>query len=201
MPGDKASRKTATAERRSRAARSGKAARAAKPRQSIDMSPLTGLIGYMLRRAQLAVFQDFFRTFAALDIRPAQYSVLTIIERNPGLKQSQVSAALGIKRTNFVALFDTLERRGLAERRPAATDRRSHALHLTPAGAALTRKLRQLNAEHEQRFIDRIGEDGRQQLLTLLTRIAEGVEAETDDDAPVKRGRSSRPLPAGWAAT
>src|SRR5947207_4990676 len=114
----------------------------------VDLGPLPGLIGYALRRAQVVVFQDFFRTFATFDIRPAQLAVLIVIERNPGLKQSQVCAALGIKRTNFVGLLDSLQRRGLAERRPAAQDRRSHALHLTADGVALLRKLKPLMKMH-----------------------------------------------------
>ena len=75
-------------------------------RRTIDLGPLPELIGYVLRRAQLAVFQDFFAAFAPFDIRPAQFSVLTIIERNPGLTQTHVAAALGIKRTNFVGLLE-----------------------------------------------------------------------------------------------
>ena len=88
-------------------------------RPDIDLGPLPELIGYVLRRAQLVVFQDFFAAFAPFDIRPAQFSVLTVIERNPGLTQSQVAEALGIKRTNFVGMLDELEKRGLAERRQA----------------------------------------------------------------------------------
>ena len=90
----------------------------------------------MLRRAQLVVFQDFFAAFAPFDIRPAQFAVLTVIERNPGLTQSQVADALGIKRTNFVGMLDALEARGLAERRQTARDKRSYALYLTAEGAA-----------------------------------------------------------------
>jgi hypothetical protein len=55
----------------------------AKPK--IDLGPLPGLIGYVLRRAQLVVFQDFFAAFAPFDIRPAQFALLTVIARNPGL--------------------------------------------------------------------------------------------------------------------
>ena len=94
---------------------------------NIDLGPLPELIGYVLRRAQLVVFQDFFNAFAPFEISPAQFSVLIVIERNPGLTQSQVAAALGIKRTNFVGLLDELERRLLAERRQAARDKRSSA--------------------------------------------------------------------------
>src|SRR5215212_4699723 len=103
----------------------------------LDLGPLPDLIGYVLRRAQLVVFQDFFNAFAPFDISPAQFSVLTVIERNPGLTQTQVAAALGIKRTNFVGLLNELEKRVLAERRQVSGDKRSYAVYLTADGAAL----------------------------------------------------------------
>jgi DNA-binding MarR family transcriptional regulator len=140
----------------------------------IDLGPLPDLIGYVLRRAQLVVFQDFFAAFAPFDISPAQFSVLTVIERNPGLTQTQVAAALGIKRTNFVGLLDELEQRTLAERRPVSGDKRSYALYLTAEGAALMRKLRPVLKAHEGRMVAKVGEAGRDQLLALLHDIADG---------------------------
>lgn len=157
--------------------------RAAEP---VDLGALPNLVGYMLRRAQLAVFQDFWRGYEAFDIRPAQYAVLMIIERNPGLRQSQVSAALNIKRANLVALLDSLEHRGLAKRVPVATDRRSYALHLTDEGAALMKKLAEANAAHEQRISAKIGEDGRKELLRLLHGVLDAVgspPAEEEEDS------------------
>lgn len=149
----------------------------------VDYGGLPQSSGYMLRRAQLAAFQHFMRAFAEVDIRPAQFAVLTIIERNPGLKQSQVSAALGIKRTNLVALLDALEDRGLAKRAPVAADRRSYALHLTEAGTALMKRLREIDAAHEAHLIAAIGEDGRDKLLELLRGILEAAgPAPVDDD-------------------
>jgi DNA-binding MarR family transcriptional regulator len=139
----------------------------------IDLGPLPYHVGYMMRRAWLAWFQDFLRTFADVAIRPAQYGVLMIIELNPGLKQADVSAALGIKRTNLVALLDGLEERGFARREAAAGDRRSYALYLTSKGTALLQRLRELDALHESRMIARIGEDGRMQLLSLLAAVRE----------------------------
>jgi DNA-binding MarR family transcriptional regulator len=139
----------------------------------VEIGALTSLIGYMLRRAQIAVFQDVFRAFAEVGIRPAQFSVLTVIAHNPGRTQSQVAAALGIKRTNFVALIDSLERRGLAERRPAPTDRRSHALHLTETGRATVRRLNRMVEKLEAGMIRRIGRNRRAVLLDLLTRLSE----------------------------
>src|SRR5215470_16657850 len=157
----------------------------------LDLGPLPELIGYVLRRAQLVVFQDFFHAFAPFNISPAQFSVLTVIERNPGLTQSQVAAALGIKRTNFVGLLDELERRGLAERRQAARDKRSYALYLTADGAVLMRKLRPVLKAHETRMVARIGEAGRDRLVELLRDIVDGRDANGVKGA--KASRSPRP--------
>jgi DNA-binding MarR family transcriptional regulator len=156
----------------------------------IDLGPLPELIGYVLRRAQIVVFQDFFATFATLDIRPAQFAVLTVIERNPGLTQSQVAAALGIKRTNFVGMLDELEARALAERRQIARDKRSYALYLTADGLTLMRKLKPVLKAHETRLVAKLGEEGRDRLIALLHALADGDSAARK--APVKPSKASR---------
>jgi DNA-binding MarR family transcriptional regulator len=166
-------------------------------KSDLDLGPLPELIGYVLRRAQLVVFQDFFNAFAPFDISPAQFSVLTVIERNPGLTQSQVAEALGIKRTNFVGLLDELERRALAERRQAARDKRSYALYLTTEGAALMRKLKPVLKAHESRMIARVGAEGRDRLVALLHEIARGPNGTRR----VKGSKASRSPRPGSAAT
>src|SRR5262249_18812616 len=65
--------------------------------QGADLGRLVGHLGYFVRRAQLWIFQDFIRTLAKVDIRPAQYSVLLLIEANPGLSQSTLAQTLGIE--------------------------------------------------------------------------------------------------------
>jgi len=167
-----------------------------KKKTQIDLGPLPELIGYVLRRAQLAVFQDFFVAFAPFDIRPAQFSVLTVIERNPGLTQSRVAEALGIKRTNFVGMLNELEQRGLAERRQAR-DKRSYALYLTTEGASLMRKLKPVLKAHETRMVAKVGEDGRDTLIALLRVIAGGRER----GARVRNAKASRAPRPGSAAT
>ena len=62
-----------------------------------------------MRRFQIWIFQDFIRTLAAADIRPTQYSVLTVIGANPGLSQMAVAQRLGIERARLVHLLDSLE--------------------------------------------------------------------------------------------
>ena len=48
-------------------------------RKPIDVGPLARMVGYALRRAQLAVFDEFMAAFAELGLRPAQYAVLVLL--------------------------------------------------------------------------------------------------------------------------
>ncbi len=141
-------------------------------RSSIDYGPLESSIGYRLRRAQLAIFDDVIRIFDDVGLRPGSFSVLLIVGRNPGLKQSEVCGALGIQRTNFVGLIDTLESRGLVVRKAAANDRRSNALHLTDAGRKLISRASGLQRQHEATLAKRLGPGGREKLLNLLEQLA-----------------------------
>ena len=137
----------------------------------INLGHLPNLVGYALRRAQIAVFRDFLKAFSKLDIRPIQYGVLTVIELNPGLKQQEVCRALGIRRANFVTLLNDLERRGLAQRGPSASDQRANALYLTAKGTALMRELRKINKVHEDRIAARLSQEKRSLLIQLLDQI------------------------------
>lgn len=138
----------------------------------IDLSALVDVVGYQLRRAQLAVFDDFIRSFAEHNIRPSQYGVLTAIDRNPGSSQAAIAQSLGIKRSNFVKLIDEFERRKLVVRRQVAADRRANALYLTGAGQAAIEQFHAIRAAHEARIDALIGSPQERRLfLEQLTRL------------------------------
>ena len=139
-------------------------------RGPLDLGILPGLLGYRMRRAQLALYQDFLAASEPFALRQTQFAVLEILERNPGAAPSAVSSALGIKRTNFVPLFDELARRGLAERRADPSDRRARGLFLTKAGAALVARARAAILGQEARLAARLGADDAATLRALLER-------------------------------
>jgi DNA-binding MarR family transcriptional regulator len=125
----------------------------------------TSLLDFKLRRAQLLAFQDFSQSLSKLKLRPAEFSVLAMIAQYPGQKQTTIAEMLGIKRANFVFLMDSIERRGLAERRKEPLDRRSHSLHLTEEGMRFAKQMAELWQEHEDRLVKRLG--GRENLERL----------------------------------
>lgn len=134
----------------------------------LSLGVLDGHLGYFLRRVQVWVFQDFIRTLSSIDLRPAQYSVLSVIAANRGLSQADVAQLLGIERARLVRLLDRLEKRGLTQRLASPVDRRSHALQLTPAGQALLKRARALAQVHEGNLVDKLGIANHARLIEAL---------------------------------
>jgi DNA-binding MarR family transcriptional regulator len=136
------------------------------------MTPLSGYVGYALRRAQGVIFADFNQSLAELGLRPGQFAVLMLIDRNPGTSQSNVSSALGIQKANFVATIADLEKRGLVRRKKSNTDGRTYSLGLTPRGRTQLQRATELQSVHEAKITAQIGNEGRMQLLVLLDRLS-----------------------------
>jgi DNA-binding MarR family transcriptional regulator len=140
----------------------------------IELGELSELLGYSLKRAQLKIFEDFLRCVAPLQLTPAQFSVLLLLDKNPGRNQTEIASTLGILRPNFVAMLDGLESRDLCARVRSANDRRSHILVLTDKGrAVLARAKKLVAAKHEARLNELLGPANRAALLAMLSRIAE----------------------------
>jgi DNA-binding MarR family transcriptional regulator len=138
---------------------------------TIDVSALTGLIGFHLREAQIAVFRDFGHTLGELEVSPVIFAVLALIDANRGLKQTALAKAVRLDRSSMVSVLDNLERRGLVERRTVDGDRRSHAIGLTPAGTALLRTAKRRVTVHEKRLARDLSAAERRELVALLRRI------------------------------
>ena len=139
--------------------------------ETIDYDLLPGLVGYHLRRAQVAVFAHFANSIEG-QATPGQFGVLTLIGANPGLSQSALARAVGVERSTMVAVIDVLEGRGLVERRPSPVDRRSHAMMLTAAGRSLLSRLKAMVEAHDRGATAELGEDEKATLITLLRRLA-----------------------------
>lgn len=146
-----------------------------KGQTAVDISSMDKVIGYRLRRAQHYVFQQFGERFAQYDLRPSEYSILVLVEDNPGRRQNEIADVLGIKKANFVVLIRGLVDRGYVELAQPPADRRAHALYLTEAGKDVTRKIRKTQDEFEAHCIDVLGGvEARDQLIVLLDRLTPG---------------------------
>jgi DNA-binding MarR family transcriptional regulator len=131
---------------------------------------LPGLLGYRLRLAQQAVFRDFAASVG--EVSPGRVGLLLLVEANPGVTQSRLARAVHLDRSTMVGVVDTLEGRGLIERR-RGEDRRTNGLWLTRAGRGLIARLKERIELHERRVAARLSGAERAQLIALLEKLAD----------------------------
>ncbi len=119
----------------------------------------------MLVQAAHAMNTRLSLALAEIGSSPRKHCVLVHameVERT----QSQLAAIAGLDKTTMVVTADELERDGLAERHPSATDRRVKVIRVTPAGVESVRRgevivdrvhgeaLGELSAGERQVFVD-----------------------------------------------
>lgn len=138
----------------------------------IDYGVLDSLVGYGVRRAQIAIYNDFLPALEAWNITPPRFSALVIISRNQGLKLTELADVLGIARSGVVALIDTLSEMGYVERLEVPGDRRAYGLALTALGKKDLRQIEQAVIKQDQRAAHRLTQEERQQLLALLDKLS-----------------------------
>ena len=94
------------------------AARTARPRWNRLISgrwrPGSGSI-CAWRRSR--AFQAFSRQSQEIGESPGRFATLTLIERNPGISQTELSQAAGRDKSSLTPVLEDLVRRGLIERK------------------------------------------------------------------------------------
>jgi DNA-binding MarR family transcriptional regulator len=139
--------------------------------EKVDTSYLEGLIGYNARRAALSVIEVFLERMAVYNLRPVDFSVLSLITHNPGITSRQLCSTLGILPPNLVGMINALEKRELIQRQPHPRDGRAMGLHLTAAGQKLMRDAERTAAELEADVAARLSASEAKTLIRLLKKI------------------------------
>jgi len=139
--------------------------------RTVDLDFLPSLLGYNIRRAQIALWRDFSRTVADGEVRPGMFSAIVLIKANAGIAQIELANELGIDKASMVGLVDRMEDAGWVVRKRSQEDRRRQGLSLTSAGGAIYRKLKREMLEHEDKFTAQYSDAERKQLLILLRRL------------------------------
>lgn len=159
------------------------------PVPGLDYGVLEELLGYSLRRAQNALYLDFYRATAEFDVSPQRFAALVLIARNPGLRQQQLAEALGLHRSGALRLADWMGERGWAERHADPSDARAWGLHLTPAGRERLARLTRAVKQHDAALVRALGAGGSA-LKTELERLARIATDAALAEAPTTRRRS-----------
>lgn len=145
----------------------------AGPTDSVDFGPLAGWIGFHLRMAQIASFQNFSRHAQDVDLSPGRFAALTVIGLNPGISQTALSRAIGSDKSTLTPALGSLVKRNLVRRTRVENDRRAYRLTLTATGEKMLRDLTECARRHEDELDALVESRERAQFLRTLRKIAE----------------------------
>lgn len=157
-------------QRRSAAAAGGSAAD--ELRRRVSVGALRAHLDHALRLAQLAAFARSAALLSRFDLTPGQFAVLIVIDRNPGLRATDVCRVLGLQKANLAPLLRGFERRGLVARRRFARDRRTQCLQLTAGGARLLARARRAHDRQQRALSVHLGAAATRRLIAQLLEIA-----------------------------
>jgi DNA-binding MarR family transcriptional regulator len=137
----------------------------------VDTRYLETLLGYNARRAALTIIEVFLQRMSVYDLRPVDFSVLSLITHNPGISSRQLCTSLNILPPNLVGMINALEKRELISRKPHPSDGRVVGLHLTAVGSKLMQDAEKTAQELEVDAAAKLTASERKTLMRLLQKI------------------------------
>jgi DNA-binding MarR family transcriptional regulator len=144
--------------------------------ESMNYGPLATWVGFNLRIAQEAAFLAFSRRSQEIGESPGRFATLTLIARNPGISQTELSQAAGRDKSSLTPVVEDLVGRGLVERKRVRDDRRTYHLNVTPAGKKTLTQLTRCARRHECILDGIVGLRDRKRFIQILKKIAAEVE-------------------------
>lgn len=136
-----------------------------------ELDILPELVGYNLRRTQIAYYQDYVKTFDKPRVSPTQFSILVLVDSNPGISQTEIGRTLGMARAATMVIIDKLENRNWLTRRKSQADKRMHALELTASGRLLLKQLRKKVLSFDAENTAALTKSEKKQLIKLLQKL------------------------------
>lgn len=128
-------------------------------------------LGFLLRAAWKEVSAEFNAFFRDADFTPALYTIMVLVDLNPGCNPGDLAKPMGISQNNLVTHIDELVERGFLTRGVHPRDRRVKVLNLTSTGQERLADLRRAHKRYERSITDRVGKEDMGQLLRILRKF------------------------------
>jgi DNA-binding MarR family transcriptional regulator len=113
------------------------------------VGPLDDYLPYLLNRAGARIATAFSGRMLRLDASLQVWRVLAALRERDGRRMGDLSETTSIEVSTLTRLVDNMEKRGLVARRADPADARAVALHVTPAGRRLTRRILPIARRYE----------------------------------------------------
>ncbi|MFE0379152.1 MarR family winged helix-turn-helix transcriptional regulator [Streptomyces inhibens] len=141
---------------------------------------LTAAPGYQVRRLYQAYLAVWIRAVDPTLTGP-QFAVLQAVDSAPGHDQRSMASAVALDTSTMADVARRLEKRGLIVRRTAADDGRRKLLYLTEEGERTLHDANSRARRLDERLLEPFGAERREEIVHLLTSLADHWEGLTED--------------------
>lgn len=139
--------------------------------------PMTDLPGFLIRRLHQIHLALFAEECTSFDITPVQFSIMTVVSRNPGLDQTALAHEIGVDRATLANVLGRLETRGIVRRAKSKSNHRLKCVHLTAAGAKMLETIRPAALRAHQRTVEPLPAEERAAFEAALRRLVDAGNA------------------------
>jgi len=136
-------------------------------------------LGFLLHEVARLLRRSFELKSGHSGLTRSQFQTIAYLAQSEGINQSGLAERLEIEAVTLVRILDTLEERGLIERRPHPTDRRSRLLYLTKTAQPMLDAMQPIGEATRAEALEGISEEDRGRLYRTLTQMKTNLMAVT----------------------
>ena len=163
------------------------------PRKANGGFDLSQSPSHLLRRCVQYANDLFSREPGASDLTKQQFTVLSAVEQNEGMSQTDLVGITGIDRSTLAEMIRRMLEKGLLDRQRTEADQRANAVHIAVGGRKALRSARSASERVERALLSGLTAADRAKFLKMLSAIVQ--QAESEDTAPrgERRAKARRP--------
>jgi DNA-binding MarR family transcriptional regulator len=134
---------------------------------------------HLLRRCVQYANDLFSQEPGASDLTKQQYTVLSAVEQNEGMSQTDLVNITGIDRSTLAEMIRRMIEKGLLDRERTESDQRANAVRIAPGGRKALRSARTASERVEKTLLAGLSSADRSKFVRMLTTVVS--QAETNE--------------------
>ncbi len=145
----------------------------ATPEGRLNEAPLLGMLGYQLAQASVVTVGNYQELVGnPYGLRAAEYTMLALIDANPGVSPAQLAKALSLSAPYVTAGLDKLCQKAWVVREVSTKDGRKQHVSTTEQGKAVATELTNTVLESERARFKNLTQAEKMMLAELLRKLA-----------------------------
>jgi len=162
------------------------------PRKANGGFDLSQSPSHLLRRAVQYANDLFSREPGASDLTKQQFTVLSAVEQNEGMSQTDLVGITGIDRSTLAEMIRRMIEKGLLDRERTESDQRANAVRIAASGKKALRSARTASERVERMLLSSLPATDRTKFLKMLSVVVGQAEAPNPSPRSESRAASRR---------